>query len=116
MTLFPKPAALTKDDEARLHARQTAERAAQNGAAPSERYSTDELAWAFEGYQAELEQLEEIATRRREAAALATQRRQEAEALRDETDAVLREWAAQAERDQRDRAEAEARRRLGFTA
>lgn len=90
-------------------------------ARPRPRTSTDEteprqteLEWAFEGHE---EELDELAQRIREAQAERTEREQRAAKrgeLRDATRAVLREWEQAEEAERYRKAEAEAKKRLGW--
>ena len=100
----------TTEAEWRERARERVRRAARAGRSPRERFSDDDLAYAFTGHQEELEQLEQLAAdvvaRRR------GQRRsiEQSRALQYETEKVLAEW----DQERRTKAEAEARRRLGM--
>jgi hypothetical protein len=102
----------TPDIILRENARSKVAGAAKRGELPSETWPADDLAWAYEGHEAELAELEELAKREaeRQAQQAADPPHLRAVRLRAETDRVLAEWDAQ----RRAEATAEARRRLGL--
>jgi hypothetical protein len=100
----------TSDEELRARARERVSRTARAGTPPRELYSDDDLGWAFQGHEAELQELEEQAAGVPAAEAQhqeQVQRRRELQAM---TDQVL----AEQEAERRRKAEAEARKRLGW--
>jgi hypothetical protein len=100
----------TSDEELRARARERIARTARSGSPPRELYSPEDLDWAFEGHEAELQELEQEAAEVPAAEAQhqgAVQRRRELQRM---TNRVLAEWDEQRRRE----AEAEARKRLGW--
>jgi hypothetical protein len=87
-------------------------RAAAQGQRPQLRYEPEDLAWAFEGREAELHALEAEAEQAVERDRARQRTADDRIALVAMTDRVLAEWDAERRRD----AEAEARRRLGMEA
>ena len=100
----------TSDEELRARARERVARTARSGLPVRELYEPDDLAWAYEGHEAELAELEQETADAAAAQAAHEQRTTRSRALQAETDRVLAEWEA----ERRKRAEAEARKRLGW--
>jgi hypothetical protein len=101
----------TSNEELRARFRERVAREVRRlGLAPRDVGGAHDLAWAFQGHEAELQELEEQAAQAPAAEAEqhdAVQRRRDLQAM---TDQVLAEWDA----DRRHKAEAEARKRLGW--
>jgi hypothetical protein len=102
----------TSDEELRARARARVARTARTGRAPRDAFQADELAWAFEGHEAELDQLAQETADALAAEAAHQEAVERARTLQAETDRVLTEWDA----ERRKQAEAEARSRLGWEA
>jgi hypothetical protein len=101
------------DEEARADARERVAAAARNGRVPSLEFEPDDLRWAFEGCEHELEELDKLAA---EHVAARAERRSAVSGreIRAETERVLREWDEAARVERFAKAQAEARRRLGL--
>jgi hypothetical protein len=100
----------TSDEELRAKARERVARTARSGLPVRELYEADDLAWSYQGHEAELAQLEQEAADAAAAQAAHEERATRTRALQAETDRVLAEWEA----ERRAQAEAEARKRLGW--
>jgi hypothetical protein len=102
------------DAEKRSRARKKVAGAARAGKTPNDSATRDVLEWAFRGHEQELQELEQTAelvhAARREAQK-AAQRSQELSYM---TERVLVEWDEQARAERRQKAQVEARRRLGW--
>ena len=101
------------DAEQRADARQKVAVNAHAGRNPRELFTEADLAWAFDGHLQELQELVDTAIgihSSRSSRPSADERR----ALRDETERVLKQWDTQEKAERRQRAEAEARARLGL--
>ena len=97
------------DEELRAKARERVARDARRGYPPHQVDSAD-LPWAFQGHEAELEELEELAAQAEAARVEQHGKAQRAAALQAMTERVLAEQEAERRRN----AEAEARKRLGW--
>lgn len=97
--------------EEKADALATLEAAARQGDGP-DKFKRDDVLWAVGGDEAEVTRLAAIAADAREERGRRIREQKAHDELRRMTDAVLAEWHQQAERDLRERAEAEARRRL----
>ena len=99
----------TTEEERRAKARERVARDARNGYPPHQVDSAD-LAWAFQGHEAELAELEEVAAQAEAARVEQHGTGQRRAALQAMTERVLAEQDA----ERRRAAEAEARKRLGW--
>jgi hypothetical protein len=109
MTATPQYVRETSEEELRAKARERVARDARNGYPPHQVDSAD-LAWAFEGHEAELEELEELAAQAEAARVEHHSKAQRRAALQAMTERVLAEQDA----ERRRAAEVEARTRLGW--
>jgi hypothetical protein len=101
----------TTDEEARARFRERIAREVRRaGLAPLDVASAEDLAWAFGGREAELQELEEQAAQAQAEQDEHQERAARAGALRAMTEQVLAEQDA----ERRRKAEAEARKRLGW--
>jgi hypothetical protein len=101
----------TTDEEARARSRERVAREVRRaGLAPRDVASAEDLAWAFAGHEAELQELEQQAAEVPAAEAQQLEQRERSRALQAMTDRVLQEQDA----ERRRKAEAEARKRLGW--
>jgi hypothetical protein len=96
--------------EQRADARQTVAANARAGRDPRHMFTDDDLSWAFEGHLDELQELVDTAMRISSSRPSADERR----ALARETERVLEQWDAQEKADRLQRAQVEARKRLGL--
>jgi hypothetical protein len=96
--------------EQRADARQKVAANAHAGRDPRELFEEANLAWAFEGHLDELQELVDTAMRITSSRPSADERR----ALARETERVLEQWDAQEKADRLQRAQVEARKRLGL--
>ena len=94
--------------------RQRVRRAAQNGKPPLQVFDQKTLDQLFDGHTDELNDAIATATRVRAERHDREQRAQQNAELRTETNRVLSEWAKAEEAERRGKAEAEAKRRLGW--
>jgi hypothetical protein len=104
----------TPDEVARAKARERVARSARAGQAPSDLYDAGELEWAFAGVHEELEELEELAAQAPAAEAEHRSSIERSRELEAATDRVLAEFDAEEAAKRRAKAQAEARRRLGW--
>ena len=102
----------TKMPSLRANARERVARTARTGRAPRDAFQADDLAWAFEGHEAELDELEQETADALAAEAAHQEAIERTRTLQAETDKVLADWDA----ERRQQAEAEARQRLGWEA
>lgn len=101
----------TTDEEARARFRERVAREVRRaGLAPLDAASPEDLAWAFGGQEAELHELEEQAAQAPAAEAQQREQRERRAELQAMTDHVV----AEQEAERRRKAEAEARKRLGW--
>ncbi|MCW2976405.1 MAG: hypothetical protein JWM06_1686 [Actinomycetia bacterium] len=101
------------DDDHRAQAREQVAAAVRRGDHP-DAFPAEDLAWAFDGRHDELNELRRQAVEVAEAERSKQKRIEERRQVHDETDRVLLEWDEAERRERRQRAEAEARGRLGL--
>jgi hypothetical protein len=110
-TATPQYLRETSDEELRARFRERVAREVRRvGLAPRDVASADDLAWAFQGHEAELEALEAEAAQTQAAQAEHQEQVERRATLQAMTAQVLAEWDEQRRRE----AEAEARKRLGW--
>ena len=101
----------SSDEEARARFRERVAREVRRaGLAPLDVASTEDLAWAFQGHEEDLEGLEEQAAKAPAAEAQQQEQRERRAELQAMTERVLAEQDA----ERRRKAETEARKRLGW--
>jgi hypothetical protein len=103
----------TTEAEHRARAREKVASAARRGEDLAF-FPADDLAWAFKGHEGELAELEQLATRAREANETAKREAERSRELRRVTERIEGEMIETEKRERRERATAEAKRRLGW--
>jgi hypothetical protein len=79
---------------------------------PAELYSREDLEWAFAGHMEDVDELTELASTLRTRRLHDLRQRQQSDAVASLTEKILQEWDETEKRERRERATAEAKRRL----